>query len=47
MNELHQLNKWVKPELKELSTLSTAADCASAGKANGLNDAFSPTTCQS
>ena len=47
MNKKNHRNNWVKPEIKELSVVNTAADCNTGGKVNGLNDALSPTTCQS
>ena len=45
MNEEHHLIDWVRPEIKQLPVVNTAADCTT--KLNGLNDALSPTTCQS
>lgn len=47
MTEKHLTGYWIKPEIKQLSVINTAADCATSGKVNGLNDALSPTTCQS
>ncbi len=47
MNEEHHLIDWVRPEIKQLPVVNTAADCAGSGKLNGLNDALSPTSCQS
>lgn len=47
MNEGYQLNNWIRPEIRQLPIVNTAADCASSGKVNGLNDALNPTDCQS
>ena len=47
MNEKYQLTSWVRPEIKQLPVVNTAADCTADGKVLGLNDALSPTTCQS
>jgi len=47
MNDKQLLGYWIKPEIKQLSVINTATDCTSSGKVIGLNDALSPTTCQS